>query len=68
MNFVADEGIERHIVEILRLDGNEVIYIAELKPGISDEAVLDYANKSESILVTADRDFGELVFRMKRVH
>ncbi|MBU4483463.1 MAG: DUF5615 family PIN-like protein, partial [Actinobacteria bacterium] len=32
-------------------------------PGISDEKVLDIANKESAVLITADKDFGELVFR-----
>lgn len=36
-------------------------------PGITDEAVLELANADERILMTADKDFGELVFRLRRV-
>ena len=38
-------------------------YIAEMEPGISDDRVLDLANQEADVLVTADKDFGELVFR-----
>ena len=41
MNFVADEGIDRQIVERLRQEDYEVLYIAEMEPGISDEQVLN---------------------------
>lgn len=39
-----------------------------MKPGASDETVLDLANREAAILLTSDRDFGELVFRQGRVH
>ena len=63
MNVVADESVDRQIVEQLRHDGHQVTYVAEIDPGISDDAVLDLANQERSLLLTADKDFGELVFR-----
>lgn len=41
MNLVADEGVDRQIVDRLRQDGDQVFYVAEMQPGIPDEAVLD---------------------------
>jgi predicted nuclease of predicted toxin-antitoxin system len=67
MNLVADEGVDRQIVEQLRQDGHDVAYIAELAPSISDDEVLQQANDRHALLVTADKDFGELVFRLNRV-
>ena len=42
--------------------------MAESSPGIADDAVLELANNSGAVLLTADKDFGELVYRQKRVH
>lgn len=67
MNLVADEGVDRHIVEQLRSAGHDVVYVAELAPSISDDEVLQQANDRQAILVTIDKDFGELVFRLNRV-
>lgn len=67
MKFVADENIDRQIVDRLRKDGHMVVYVAEMDPGISDDVVLDLANQKDSLLLTADKDFGELVFRQHRV-
>jgi predicted nuclease of predicted toxin-antitoxin system len=67
MNLLADEGVDRQIVEQLRHDGHDVVYVAELAPSISDDAVLQQANDLQAILVTVDKDFGELVFRLQRV-
>ena len=44
-----------------------VMYVAELAPSISDDQVLQQANERQAILVTVDKDFGELVFRLNRV-
>ena len=43
-------------------------YVAEQSPGIDDEGVLQAASEGARVLVTADKDFGELVFRQGRVH
>lgn len=66
MNFVADEGVDSGIVERLRQDGHRVWYVAEMAPSVSDEVVLDLANHKAAVLLTADKDFGELVFRQRR--
>jgi predicted nuclease of predicted toxin-antitoxin system len=38
-----------------------------MDPGIPDDTVLYLANQNEAILLTADKDFGELVFRQRRL-
>ncbi len=68
MNLLADEGVDAPVVARLRQDGHEVMYVAELERGISDDIVLDRANESGALLLRADKDFGELVFRMRRIH
>ena len=67
MRFLADECVDRQIADRLRHDGHTVLYVAEMKPGISDGEVLNLANQEDAILLTADKDFGELVFRQDRV-
>jgi predicted nuclease of predicted toxin-antitoxin system len=66
VTFLADEGVDRQIVERLRLDGYEVAYVAEMSPGMADEIVLTESRNSASVLITADKDFGELVFRRRQ--
>ena len=66
MTLLADEGVDRQIVERLRLDGHEVAYVAEMSPGITDDVVLMESRVSRSVLITADKDFGELVFRRRQ--
>ncbi|MBU4139613.1 MAG: DUF5615 family PIN-like protein [Euryarchaeota archaeon] len=68
MNFMADENIDRQIVEHLRREGHNVQYVAETDAGITDDEVLDMANREGVLLLTADKDFGELVFRQKQVN
>ncbi len=67
MNFLADESVDRPIVERLRQEGYFVWYVAEMEPGLCDDEVLDLANRESALLLTADKDFGELVFRQHRL-
>ena len=64
---LADEGVDAGIVARLRSNGHDVVYVAELSPGVTDDVVLELANVEGRLLVTADKDFGELVFRLYRV-
>ena len=63
MIIVADECVDEEIVLRLRKDGHEVSYVAEVSPGILDEDVLILAGNEDTLLLTADKDFGELIFR-----
>lgn len=67
MKVLADEGVDRPIVVRLRQSGYRVWYVAEMEPGVSDDVVLDLANREGAILLTADKDFGELVCRQGRM-
>ncbi|WP_373529011.1 DUF5615 family PIN-like protein [Nostoc sp.] len=67
MKFLGDENLDWQIVERLRLDGHEVLYVVEMEPGIPDDEVLNLANNESAILLTSDKDFGELVFRLHRI-
>ena len=68
MNLLADENVDRQIVERLRQDGHQVLYIAEMAPSVSDGVVLEKANQQNAVLITADKDFGELVYRQGLIH
>ena len=64
MHFVADESVDRPIVDCLRQAGHQVYSIAERHPGVHDQTVLELANERRALLLTADKDFGEAVFRL----
>jgi predicted nuclease of predicted toxin-antitoxin system len=67
MKFLADENIDKSIVEHLRRQGHIILYVSEMKSSISDDEIIKQANQENAILLTADKDFGELVFRQNRV-
>lgn len=62
MNLLADENIEAPIISRLRADGHVVTSIAETQPGITDMQVLQIANQLQILLLTGDKDFGDLIF------
>ena len=62
MNILADENISQLLVEWLRQEGHQVRFIAEMARGSDDPTVLRIANQQGSLLVTDDKDFGEMVF------
>ena len=51
MNLLADEGVDRQIVDRLRHEGYSVLYVAEMDPGLADELVLDRANQAQAVLL-----------------
>jgi predicted nuclease of predicted toxin-antitoxin system len=63
MQLLCDEGVDRQIVERLREEGHTVSYVAEMDPGVADTPILEQARSGQAVLVTADKDFGDLVFR-----
>jgi len=67
MRLVADESIDGPIVARLRDEGHEIDYVAEMSPSVEDDFVLNLANRRPALLMTADKDFGELVFRLRSV-
>ncbi len=63
---MADECCDAGLVSSLREDGHDVLYVLERKAGVSEDEVLIEAYNEERILVTEDKDFGELVYRLKK--
>ncbi len=59
--------MERYLVDALREAGHEVHAVAEVMAGSADEAVLALAVREHAVLITADKDFGELVFQRRAV-
>ena len=65
MRLLANENFPLDAVKTLREAGHDVAWIREDSRGISDDKVLFRAQEEERIVVTFDKDFGELAFRSK---
>lgn len=67
MKLLADESVDFPVVKILRDNNFPVDYVTEIKPGITDNQVINLAKQKKRILLTADKDFGELIFRLNKI-
>ncbi|GAB4580906.1 MAG: hypothetical protein Fur0022_36500 [Anaerolineales bacterium] len=65
MRFLANENFPLDAVRALRALGHDVVWIRTDAPGSSDPQVLDRAQRESRILLTFDKDFGELAFRAR---
>lgn len=66
MNFLADESCAAPVIRALRHAGHDVLAIAEIAAGATDEEVLEQAVREQRVLITEDLDFGNLVFARGR--
>lgn len=62
MRFLADESCDFSIVRALRDAGHDVVAVAEQSGGIPDDEVIELARADNRVLLTEDKDFGQLVF------
>lgn len=65
MRFLADENFPLDAVEALRENGHDVAWIRADSPGIADPLILERAQIENRVVLTFDKDFGELAFRLK---
>jgi predicted nuclease of predicted toxin-antitoxin system len=65
MRLLANENFPLDAVEALRENGHDVTWIREAARGSRDEQVLALAQQEDRILITFDKDFGELAFRSR---
>src|SRR6202163_431225 len=54
------------MVGFLRTAGHDVVYVAEAAKGLRDADVVTLASRETRLLLTEDKDFGDLVFRRER--
>jgi predicted nuclease of predicted toxin-antitoxin system len=63
LRLLANENVPGPAVEALRAAGHDVVWVFEGPRGLDDPAVLKQAQAEGRILVTFDKDFGELVYQ-----
>lgn len=69
MRFLLDQNADRRLAPYLRSLGHDVTVVAvDYPPGLSDADVLAIAHREGRIIITNDRDFGDLVFRQQAPH
>jgi hypothetical protein len=65
MLFLADEDFPGIAVRWLREAGHDVLCTRTSMPGQSDAAVLEAAQRESRVVLTCDKDFGELAFHWR---
>lgn len=60
MRFLADENCDMAVVRALRDAGHEVALVRDRCPGAADEDVVALAQREQRLLLTEDKDFGQL--------
>lgn len=69
MRFLLDESAEARIGLFLTLQGHDATRIGrDYSPSLPDEEVLAVAHREQRILITNDKDFGDLVVRRRQPH
>ena len=62
MRLLADESCDFAVVRSLRRAGHDVVAVVEAMPGAHDEKVIAEAIRESRLLLTEDKDFGQLTF------
>ncbi len=65
MRFLANENFPLPSVRLLRQAGYDVAFVTEDSPGIEDTEVLTRAANEKWVILTFDRDYGELIYRFR---
>ena len=65
MRLLCNENIPSAIVVVLRQEGHDVVAVKESMRGASDTDILARARTEDRVIVTQDKDFGELAFRVR---
>ena len=66
MKIIADESLNYKFVTALRNEGYDVLSISEKHASIADKEILEMSVLAPAIVITEDKDFGELVFKLKK--
>jgi predicted nuclease of predicted toxin-antitoxin system len=65
---IFDENIERYWINLNQSFGYPSISIAEMFPGITDRQIVEIVKSNKGLLITEDKDFGELIFAYSITH
>jgi predicted nuclease of predicted toxin-antitoxin system len=68
MKFLVDECVGPAVAQWLKENNYDAISIYDDLPGIDDDSILKKALFEDRILITSDKDFGEMVFKNKQQH
>ena|SRR3989344_9016979 len=62
--FLVDESSGKKLCNFLCQNKLDALFVGDLFPEALDSQILEFAEKEKRILITNDKDFGELIFRL----
>jgi predicted nuclease of predicted toxin-antitoxin system len=65
---IFDENVEQHWIDVIAAQGHSCFVIRDKCPGISDNEVMEIVRSYRGLLITEDKDFGELIFSHQIPH
>lgn len=68
MKLLLDTCVWGKAADELRAAGHDVVWAGDWDVDPGDEAILDHADAEQRVLVTLDKDFGDLAVRHGRRH
>ncbi|MGC9444658.1 MAG: DUF5615 family PIN-like protein [Candidatus Methanospirareceae archaeon] len=66
MHFLVDACTGKKFASLLEREGYNVLFVGDILPSASDLEIMERAEEDNRILVTDDKDFGNLVFRLEK--
>ena len=68
LKFLVDVGVGKSIEDFLTEHLYDIKSVRSIDPKMPDQNILKLASKEERIIITMDKDFGELVYQSKMNH
>ncbi len=68
MKLLVDVGVGKTVEQWLQKQGHDVLAVRDLDPRLPDSAILNQAVLEQRLVITMDKDFGELVYRSGQPH
>ncbi len=62
MRWLVDECVDVALIASLQASGHDIVFVGNIEPAADDLAVMSRARQDHRLLLTDDKDFGELVF------
>lgn len=67
LRFIADVNVEKPLVDFLARKGFDIKWVASIDKQMPDIQVCEIANNERRIVITNDKDFGEIVYLQKKI-
>jgi predicted nuclease of predicted toxin-antitoxin system len=68
LKFLVDVGVGKKVEDFLYKSGYDVLPVRKINPRMSDSEIIGIAAKDNRIIITMDKDFGELVYNSDMIH